>query len=104
MASRGFKWIKFLCDNPEEGGTVAVIREENNATLEDYEWLDFNLEISDCSRKVVLDFRFKSLDGYNQRMDKLNALREALDVLESQMEKRKKEVTKPTLNQLLGGK
>ncbi len=98
MANRGFKYINFLCDNPDEGGSVAVICNMSE------DWKDINMEITDCSGKVYLDFAFSSEDGYRQRKEKISNLRKALDILEEQVEVHRKQTIKPSLNSLLGYK
>jgi hypothetical protein len=81
MPNRGFKYITFLCDNPDESGSVAITH-----CTEGEKWNHhLNLEIRDCSERVQLDFNFKSEDGYWQRVDKIISLRAALDVLEGRM-------------------
>lgn len=97
MANRGFKHIDFLCDNPNEGGTISVVTDLDNP-----DWQEINLNISDCHEQITLDFYFGSEDGYNQRMDKLNKLREGLNILEEQMELHRKKMTKPTISGMLG--
>lgn len=103
MASRGFKYLEYLCDNPDEKGKVGIVHDMDKS-LEEYHCDSLELSISDCYRTINLDFTFQSMDGYHQRKQKLQVLREGLDILEGRMEIQKSVRINQDLMKLLGGR